>query len=159
MTDHAQTLGQRLRAIRESHGFTQTSLSRALGGFPTPSAISRLEADQVSDPGIYTLAAIARVYGMRRVDFFREIGLIEAEDITEPADTYAALPPREKIAVLLQRHPDLKAGIAHLAGEPAEYVLHVLEGIIQAEHARKQTLFEQEEERAYGPRRQTRKAG
>lgn len=154
MTNLALTLGQRLRAIREEHGLTQTALSRALGGFPTPSAISRLEGDQIADPGIYMLAAFARIYGMSRGAFFRQLGVIE-EEMAEQAAAYATLSPQEKIAVLLRRHPDFKAVIAQVAGEADEYILHVLEGVIRVEQARKRATFE-EEERAYGVRRRER---
>lgn len=151
MPDGATTLGQRLRAVREEHGFTQATLSRALGGFPTPSAISRLEADQVPNPGFYTLAAFARVYGLSRLAFFRRLHLIE-----EGEEHAGEVTPREKISMLLRQHPELNPGIAHLANEPLPYVLHVLEGMIRAQQT--QQPGREETSRAEEPRRRARKA-
>ncbi|MFI9276221.1 DUF488 family protein [Kitasatospora sp. NPDC052896] len=54
----AHRLGRRLRALREAHGLTRPELASA-AGVPLRT-LSRLETEGVAQPGLFTVAALAR---------------------------------------------------------------------------------------------------
>jgi transcriptional regulator with XRE-family HTH domain len=54
-----ETLGQRIRRLREAHGITQAALARRLDA--STNAINLLEQDHISDPHWQRLVAIAEI--------------------------------------------------------------------------------------------------
>ena|SRR5204863_9776236 len=57
-----ETLGQRIRRLREAHGLTQVALARRLDA--STNAINLLEQDRISDPHWQRLVAIAEILGV-----------------------------------------------------------------------------------------------
>jgi transcriptional regulator with XRE-family HTH domain len=54
-----ETLGQRIRRLREAQGITQVALARSLNA--STNAINLLEQDRISDPHWQRLIAIAEI--------------------------------------------------------------------------------------------------
>jgi transcriptional regulator with XRE-family HTH domain len=54
-----ETLGQRIRRLRESHGLSQVAMARRLEA--STNAINLLEQDRISDPHWQRLVAIAKI--------------------------------------------------------------------------------------------------
>ena len=54
-----ETLGQRIRRLREAHGLSQVGLARRLDA--STNAINLLEQDRISDPHWQRLVAIAEI--------------------------------------------------------------------------------------------------
>jgi len=64
-----QTMGRRVRALRERQNLTISGLHRAMvvadpAGAPSQNWIRRLEADETPNPGIMGLSLVARVLGV-----------------------------------------------------------------------------------------------
>jgi transcriptional regulator with XRE-family HTH domain len=55
-----ETLGQRIRRLREAHGISQAALARRLNA--STNAINLLEQDRISDPHWQRLVAIAEIF-------------------------------------------------------------------------------------------------
>ena len=59
---HDETLGQRIRRLRERQGLSQAALARRLEA--STNAINLLEHDRISDPHWQRLIAIAEIFGV-----------------------------------------------------------------------------------------------
>jgi transcriptional regulator with XRE-family HTH domain len=55
-----ETLGQRIRRLREQHGMSQAALARRLDA--STNAINLLEQDRISDPHWQRMLAIAAIF-------------------------------------------------------------------------------------------------
>jgi transcriptional regulator with XRE-family HTH domain len=60
---HKQSFGERLAALRESHGMKRQALSDALGGIPSRSAIEQLEKG-LTEPRAHTILALSSYFGV-----------------------------------------------------------------------------------------------
>lgn len=92
-----ETLGERVRQLRRTRGWSQQQLADRTGGQLDQTAISRIETRQGHEPGVFTAVLIARAFSMTVDELVSDLKpLAVGADETESLELDARLAGLEK---------------------------------------------------------------
>lgn len=89
----AMTLSDRLRQLRQTHGYSQTDLAQKLG--VSQNTITSYESGR-TEPGITMLVKLAAIFGVTS-DYLIGINPQASDTDTDLIDRIRALPPQDKL--------------------------------------------------------------
>lgn len=132
-----ETLGRRLRQLRDRLGYTQMDVVRNGAGRFAQTTYSQIERDLVK-PRYDTLIALSYGFKLSKSDFFSALGIADDElDRDEQPRTPDEEANIEKIVALLRRRPDLIPGIAEMAETRPSFLLRVLQAMAEEDEPKK----------------------